>query len=164
MDIQKSREHRVYTEEYIEDKRKDILEHQRKYAKIALRKLLNHCIHPEEEVFVPEQIKFMTRNLMNIVMTFEREALETFNDLPEEDRARLTADYLNKGWSKTIDNTGYFLGKGSPLSGKPETDIKGVHVAMHQNVKYPGIVYFKTEADAKKAVKILGERLLPLFE
>ena len=102
MDIQKSGEHRLYTEEYIEDKRKDILEHQRKYAKIALRKLLNHCIHPEEEVFVPEQIKFMTRNLMNIVMTFEREALETFNNLPEEDRVRLTADYLKNKEYKTM--------------------------------------------------------------
>lgn len=102
MDIQKSGEHRLYTEEYIEDKRKDILEHQRKYAKIALRKLLNHCIHPEEEVFVPEQIKFITRNLMNIVMTFEREALETFNNLPEEDRVRLTADYLKNKEYKTI--------------------------------------------------------------
>ena len=102
MDIQKSGEHRLYTEEYIEDKRKDVLEHQRKYAKIALRKLLNHCIHPEEEVFVPEQIKFITRNLMNIVMTFEREALETFNDLPEEDRVRLTADYLKNKEYKTM--------------------------------------------------------------
>ena len=102
MDIQKSGEHRIYTEEYIEDKRKDVLEHQRKYAKIALRKLLNHCIHPEEEVFVPEQIKFMTRNLMDIVMTFEREALETFNNLPEEDRARLTADYLKNKEYKTM--------------------------------------------------------------
>ena len=77
---------------------------------------------------------------------------------------QITADYLNKEWSKTIDNTGYFLGKGSPLSGKPETDIKGVHVAVHQSVKYPGIVYFKTEDDAQKAVKILGERLLPLLK
>ena len=102
MDIQKSGEHRIYTEEYIEGKRKDVLEHQRKYAKIALRKLLNHCIHPEEEVFVPEQIKFMTRNLMDIVMTFEREALETFNDLPEEDRVRLTADYLKNREYKTM--------------------------------------------------------------
>ena len=102
MDIQKSGEHRVYTEEYIEGKRKDVLEHQRKYAKIALRKLLRHCIHPEEEVFVPEQIKFMTRNLMNIVMTFEREALETFNNLPEEDKSRLTADYLKNKEYKTM--------------------------------------------------------------
>ena len=102
MDIQKSGEHRLYTEEYIEDKRKDVLEHQRKYAKIVLRKLLSHCIHPEEEVFVPEQIKFMTRNLMNIVMTYEREALETFNNLPEEDRVRLTADYLKNREYKTM--------------------------------------------------------------
>ena len=102
MDIQKSGEHRVYTEEYIEDKRRDVLEHQCKYAKVAIRKLLNHCIHPEEYVFVPEQIKFMTRNLMNIVMTFEREALETFNDLPEEDRVRLTADYLKNKEYKTM--------------------------------------------------------------
>lgn len=102
MDIQKSGEHRLYTEEYIEDKRKDVLEHQRKYAKIVLRKLLRHCIHPEEEIFVPEQIKFMTRNLMNIVMTFERAALETFNNLPEEDRVRLTADYLKNREYKTM--------------------------------------------------------------
>lgn len=102
MDIQKSGEHRLYTEDYIEDKRKDILEHQRKYVKIVLRKLFNHCIHPEEEVFVPEQIKFMTRNVMNIVMTYEREALETFNNLPEEDRVRLTADYLKNKEYKTI--------------------------------------------------------------
>ena len=102
MDIQKSGEHRLYTEEYIEDKRKDVLEHQRKYAKVVLRKLLNHCINPEDYVFVPEQIKFMTRNLMNIVMTFEREALETFNNLPKEDRVRLTADYLKNKEYKTI--------------------------------------------------------------
>lgn len=77
---------------------------------------------------------------------------------------QIVANYLNKGWIKTEGNTGYFLGKGSSLSGKTETDIKGVYVAMHQNVKYPGIVYFRTVADAQKAVKILGKKLLPLFE
>lgn len=41
-----------------------------------------------------------------------------------------------------------------------ETDIKGV--AMHQNVKYPGVVYFRTVA--QKAVKILGKKLLPLLK
>lgn len=45
-----------------------------------------------------------------------------------------------------------------------ETDIKGVYVVMHQNVKYPGVVYFRTVADVQKAVKILGKKLLPLFE
>lgn len=52
----------------------------------------------------------------------------------------------------------------SSLSGKTETDIKGVYVVMHQNVKYPGVVYFRTVADVQKAVKILGKKLLPLFE
>lgn len=74
------------------------------------------------------------------------------------------ANYLNNGWGKTECNIGYFLGKGSSLSGKTETDIKGVYVAMHQNVKYPGIVYFRTVADAQKAVKILGKKLLPLLK
>lgn len=35
---------------------------------------------------------------------------------------------------------------------------------MDQNVKYPGIVYFRTVADAQKAVKILGKKLLPLLK
>lgn len=74
------------------------------------------------------------------------------------------ANYLNNGWSKTECNTGYFLGKGSPLSGKTKTDIKGVYVTMHQSVKYPGVVYFRTAADAQKAVKILGKKLLPLLK
>lgn len=33
---------------------------------------------------------------------------------------------------------------------------------MHQNVKYPGVVYFRTVA--QKAVKILGKKLLPLLK
>lgn len=31
---------------------------------------------------------------------------------------------------------------------------------MHQNVKYPGVVYFRTVADAQKAVKILGKKAI----
>lgn len=77
---------------------------------------------------------------------------------------QIVANYLNNGWNKTESNSGYFLGRGSSLSGKTETDIKGVYVVMHQNVKYPGVVYFRTVADVQKAVKILGKKLLPLFE
>lgn len=59
-------------------------------------------------------------------------------------RLQIVANYLNNGWNKTESNSGYFLGRGSSLSGKTETDIKGVYVAMHQNV--PGVVYFRTVA------------------
>lgn len=75
---------------------------------------------------------------------------------------QIVANYLNNGWNKTESNNGYFLGRGSSLSGKTETDIKGVYVGMHQNVKYPGVVYFKTVA--QKAVKILGKKLSPLLK
>lgn len=77
---------------------------------------------------------------------------------------QIVANYLNNGWHKTESNTGYFLGKGSSLSNRTETDIKGLYVGMHQSVKYLGAVYFRTEADAQKAVKILGKRLLPLLK
>lgn len=42
--------------------------------------------------------------------------------------------------------------------------MKGVCIGVHQNVVYPGVVYFKSETDAQKAVKILGKKLIPLFE
>lgn len=77
---------------------------------------------------------------------------------------QIVANYLNNGWNKTEHNSGYLLKKGSSLSGKADTDIKGLYVGMHQNVKYPGVVYFRTLADVQKAVKILGEKLLPLCE
>ena len=77
---------------------------------------------------------------------------------------QIVANYLNKGWNKTESNTGYFLGRGSSLSNRTETDIKGLYVGMHKSVKYLGVVYFRTEADAQKAVKILGKKLLPLLK
>ena len=79
---------------------------------------------------------------------------------------QIVANYLNNDWNKTESNNGYFLGRGSSLSRnrKGETDIKGLYVNMHQNVIYPGIVYFRTVADAQKAVKILGKKLLPLLK
>lgn len=77
---------------------------------------------------------------------------------------QIVANYLNNGWNKTESNNGYFLGRGSSLPNKVETDIKGLYVGIHQNVKYPGIVYFRTEADAQKAVKILGKKLFPLLK
>ena len=90
-------------------------------------------------------------------------AIFTFRDISKSLIClQIVANYLNNGWNKTESNSGYFLGRGSSLSGKTETDIKGVYVAMHQNVKYPGVVYFRTVA--QKAVKILGKKLLPLLK
>lgn len=108
-----------------------------------------------EEMMIPSFLE---------VVQSEKLTISELDQLASLACLQLTANYLNKGWSKTEGNIGYFLGTGSSLSGKVETDIKGVYIATHQNVKYPGIVYFKTVEDVQKAVKILGKRLLPLFE
>lgn len=115
-----------------------------------------------EEMLIPsfKEIVESTKDYWTIV-ALPSGISEQFGSLAS---LQIVANYLNNGWSKTEGNTGYFLGKGSSLSGKTETDIKGVYVVMHQSVKYPGVVYFRTAADVQKAVEILGKKLLPLFE
>lgn len=83
-----------YTDEFLENKRNDVLAHQRKYMKKALKHLFLHCTHPELGVFTPEQIKFMTRKMIEIALNYEQAALSVFNDLPEEERINLTENYI----------------------------------------------------------------------
>lgn len=40
----------------------------------------------------------------------------------------------------------------------------GVGVYKHNTVQYAGVVYFKNQEDAIKAVKILGKRVKSLFD
>lgn len=40
----------------------------------------------------------------------------------------------------------------------------GVGVYQHNTVQYAGVVYFKNQEDAIKAVKILGKRVKSLFD
>lgn len=85
---------RHYTEEFLEEQSHAVLAHQRKYMKKALKHLYLHCIHPELGTFTPEQIKFMTRKMFEIVFNYEQEALSVFNDLPKEEQINLTKDYI----------------------------------------------------------------------
>lgn len=68
------------------------------------------------------------------------------------------AKYFNGNWKKTICNTGYFIGdyntNNDPM----------VEVYQHTTVQYAGVVYFKNQEDAIKAVKILGNRVKSLFD
>jgi hypothetical protein len=41
--------------------------------------------------------------------------------------------------------------------------LNGVGVYQHNTVQYAGVVYFKNQEDAIKAVKILGESIKDLF-
>lgn len=73
------------------------------------------------------------------------------------------AKYYNKSWKRTTSNTGYFIG-GYNICGKPLREVtKGVGIYRHDSVVYAGIIYFKTEEDAIKAAKMLGDEVKNLL-
>lgn len=75
----------------------------------------------------------------------------------------IVAKYFNGSWKKTTSNTGYFLGNYSASCGPVVNACNGVGVYQHDMVQYAGVIYFKNQEDAIKAVKILGESIKDLF-
>ena len=76
----------------------------------------------------------------------------------------IIAKYYNKNWKKITCNTGYFLGNYSTANGPVVETCNGVGVYQHNTVQYAGVVYFKNQEDAVKAVKILGDEVKELFK
>ena len=76
----------------------------------------------------------------------------------------IIAKHYNKNWKKTICNTGYFLGNFSAGWDPIIDTYNGVGVHQHNTVQYAGVVYFKNQEDAIKAVKILGDEVKELFK
>lgn len=79
------------------------------------------------------------------------------------------AKYFNGNcWEKITCNTGYFIAK-TRLGSDRGVRVQGVDIPSnisveeHNTVRYPGIVYFKSQKDAIRAVEILGERVNDLF-
>ena len=75
----------------------------------------------------------------------------------------IVAKYFNGSWKKTTSNTGYFLGNYSTSCGPVVDTCNGVGVYQHNTVQYAGVIYFKNQGNAIKAVKILGESIKDLF-
>lgn len=75
----------------------------------------------------------------------------------------IVAKYFNGSWKKTTCNTGYFIGNYNSGDGPVVETLNGVGVYQHNTVQYAGVVYFKNQEDAIKAVKILGESIKDLF-
>lgn len=74
------------------------------------------------------------------------------------------AKFFNGSWKKTTSNTGYFLGNYNINNGPVVDYCNGVGVYQHNTVQYAGVVYFKNQEDAIKAVKILDKRVKSLFD
>ena len=88
----------------------------------------------------------------------EAEKYNTLTDLA------IIAKFFNGSWKKTTNNTGYFLGNFNAGCGPVVDTCNGVGVYQHNTVQYAGVVYFKNQEDAIKAVKILGKRVKSLFD
>lgn len=88
----------------------------------------------------------------------EAEKYNTLTDLA------IIAKFFNGSWKKTTNNTGYFLGNYNNGNGPVVETLNGVGVYQHNTVQYAGVVYFKNQEDAIKAVKILGKRVKSLFD
>lgn len=76
----------------------------------------------------------------------------------------IIAKFFNGSQKKTTNNTGYFLGNFNAGCGPVVDTCNGVGVYQHNTVQYAGVVYFKNQEDAIKAVKILGKRVKSLFD
>ena len=73
------------------------------------------------------------------------------------------AKYYNKSWKRTTSNTGYFIAEYN-IGGKPLREVtRSVGIYRHDSVVSAGIIYFKTEEDAIKAVKMLGNEVKNLL-
>lgn len=104
---------------------------------------------------------FTERRLsLNEVASYKRYKLK-YNTLAD---LAIIAKFFNGSWKKTTNNTGYFLGNFNAGCGPVVDTCNGVGVYQHNTVQYAGVVYFKNQEDAIKAVKILGKRVKSLFD
>lgn len=138
------------------------LETARKWYKSGnetLRKLALQ-IFPDKDFNLPE-IKEIINEILGDVVLYDLTEVQLIQlkalhnrgngNISSNKLLRILAIYFNKGWKKTICNTGYFLNKNI---NDEWTTIE------HKSVCYPGIAYFKEKKDAHKAIKILGKTKL----
>ena len=69
----------------------------------------------------------------------------------------LIASFFNK--RKEIENdTRYFIGKNNKINYDFTNKLfDNIYIFKHINVEYPGIVYFNSKEDIRKAISMLGE-------
>ena len=108
------------------------------------------------EVASYKRYKFLCN--YDTVSLYDAEKYNTLADLA------IIAKFFNGSWKKTTNNTGYFLGNFNAGCGPVVDTCNGVGVYQHNTVQYAGVVYFKNQEDAIKAVKILGKRVKSLFD
>lgn len=70
-------------------------------------------------------------------------------------RLAIIAEYLNEGWKPGVKEKKFFIAQGTSYSPSAVRLENGFYVNFHETVRYPGIVYFKTQEDAVKAFNMM---------
>lgn len=115
--------------------------------------------YTEQELMGYDYIKQLVKREATSVIVPEGEVKK----ITVHSKLAVVAKYFNGSWNKTTRNTGYFLGNYSTSCGPVVDTCNGVGVYQHNMVQYAGVIYFKNQEDAIKAVKILGESVKDLF-
>lgn len=115
--------------------------------------------YTEQELMGYDYIKQLVKREATSVIVPEGEVKK----ITVHSKLAIVAKYFNGSWKKTTRNTGYFLGNYSISCGPVVDTCNGVGVYQHNMVQYAGVIYFKNQEDAIKAVKILGESIKDLF-
>ena len=115
--------------------------------------------YTEQELMGYDYIKQLVKREATSVIVPEGEVKK----ITAHSKLAIVAKYFNGSWKKTTCNTGYFLGNYSTSCGPVVNNCDGVGVYQHNMVQYAGVIYFKNQGDAIKAVKILGESIKDLF-
>ena len=115
--------------------------------------------YTESELMGYDYIKQLVKREATSVIVPEGEVKK----ITVHSKLAIVAKYFNGSWKKTTCNTGYFIGNYNSGNGPVVETLNGVGVYQHDTVQYAGVVYFKNQEDAIKAVKILGESVKDLF-
>lgn len=115
--------------------------------------------YTEQELMGYDYIRQLVRREATSVIVPEGEVKK----ITVHSKLAIVAKYFNGSWKKTTSNTGYFLGNYSTSCGPVVDTCNGVGVYQHNMVQYAGVIYFKNQEDAIKAVRILGESIKDLF-
>lgn len=115
--------------------------------------------YTESELMGYDYIKQLVKREATSVIVPEGEVKK----ITVHSKLAIVAKYFNGSWKKTTCNTGYFIGNYNSGNGPIVETLNGVGVYQHNTVQYAGVVYFKNQEDAIKAVKILGESVKDLF-
>lgn len=124
-----------------------------KSGNATLRKLaLGAFTEKELETYSYEQImKRITYPITCSFLTYpaiDKKVITALNKL------RNIASFLNEGWQKYIPGTGFFLTPSTRFDYDIEGKKYGWAILRHSNVKYPGVIYFKSKEAAMEALEI----------